>query len=82
VFEMTAQSVYGATPQAPSYGVAAPTQHMATDPDIAAGWRGLVDVHNPLLWFGLFLAGTAGLIGVAGSVRVGKGKLSVSAGAA
>jgi hypothetical protein len=73
----TAQSLYGATPQAPSYGVAAPTQTMATD-DMASGVRGLVDPNNPLFWFGVVLAVTLGAVGVAGSVRLGKAKLSAS----
>lgn len=73
----SAQSVYGATPQAPSYGAAAPTQAMATD-DITAGWKGLLDPANPLMWFGVVLVVTVGLAGVAGSVRLGKAKLSAS----
>lgn len=73
----SAASVYGATPQAPSYGAAAPTQSMGTD-DITAGWKGLVDPANPLMWFGVVLVVTVGLAGVAGSVRLGKAKLSAS----
>jgi hypothetical protein len=73
----TAASVYGATPQAPSYGVAAPTQAMATD-DIATGWRGLLDPANPLFWFGVVLLVTFGAAGAAGSVRLGRAKLSGS----
>lgn len=73
----TAQSVYGQTPQAPSYGIAAPTQSMATD-DIVAGWKGLLDPGNPLVWFGAILLVTVGAAGVAGSVRIGKAKLSGS----
>ena len=75
-----AASVYGATPQAPSYGIAAPTQGMATD-DIKTGWKGLVDPNNPLTWFGVFLLITVGAAGVAGSVRLGRAKVSVDAGA-
>jgi hypothetical protein len=71
----TAASLYGATPQAPSYGVAAPTQQMATD-DITSGWKGLFDPNNPLFWFGVVLAVTLGAAGVAGSVRLGRAKLS------
>lgn len=70
-------SLYGTTPQAPSYGYAAPTQHMGTD-DIAAGVKGLVDPNNPLMWFGLVLLVTVGAAGVAGSVRLGRAKLSAS----
>jgi hypothetical protein len=75
----TAASVYGATPQAPSYGVAAPTQQMSTD-DITSGWKGLIDPNNPLMWFGLVLLVTVGAAGAAGSVRLGKAKLSASLG--
>jgi len=71
-----AQSIYGATPQAPSYGVAAPTQAMGTD-DIRTGWRGLVDPNNPLMWFGVILLVTVGAAGVAGSVRLGRARLGV-----
>lgn len=77
--DYTAQSLYGVTPQAPSYGqVAAPTQHMATD-DIASGWRGLVDPRNPLMWVGVVLLITVGAAGVAGSVRLGRARLSLDA---
>lgn len=72
-----ASTMYGATPQAPSYGVAAPTQTMATD-DIRAGWKGLLDPHNPLMWFGVVLLVTVGAAGVAGSVRLGRAKVSGS----
>ena len=70
----TAQSVYGATPQAPSL-VGAPTQSMALD-DMRTGWRGLVDPNNPLMWFGVVLLVTVGAAGVAGSVRLGRAKLA------
>lgn len=73
----TAQSLYGATPQAPSYGVAAPTQGMSTD-DITSGWRGLIDPNNPLMWFGVVLLVTVGAAGVAGSVRLGRARASVA----
>lgn len=75
----TANTLYGATPQAPSYGVAAPTQAMATD-DLRAGVRGLLDPGNPLLWFGGVLLVTVGLASVAGSVRLGRAKLQASLG--
>lgn len=74
-----ATSLYGATPQAPSYGVAAPTQAMATD-DIRTGVKGLLDPSNPLVWFGVLLLVTVGAAGVAGSVRLGKANLKASVG--
>lgn len=75
-----ATTMYGASPQAPSYGIAAPTQTMGTD-DITAGWKGLVDPKNPLMWFGVFLLATVGFAGVAGSARLGKARVSGSIGA-
>jgi hypothetical protein len=75
--QFSAATLYGATPQAPSYGVAAPTQSMATD-DMTSGWKGLLDPHNPLFWAGVVLAVTFGAAGVAGSVRVGRAKVSGS----
>lgn len=77
---MDAQSVYGVTPQSPSWGAASPTQAMGTDVTNAHGWKGLVDPDNPLMWFGLILLVTAGAAGVAGSVRLGPAKLSGSVG--
>ena len=76
-----ARSVYGATPQTPSYGVAAPTAGMATD-DITTGWKGLIDPNNPLMWIGAILLVTIGAAGVAGSVRLGRGRVSASVGQA
>lgn len=72
-----AQSVYGTTPQAPSWGVAAPTAHMGTD-DLQPGLRALIDPHNPLFWLGGIIAVTVGLAGFAGSIRVGKATIKGS----
>lgn len=77
----TAASQYGCTPHAPSYGVAAPTQQMATD-DIRTGVRGLIDPANPLVWLGGILLVTIGAIGFSGSVRLGRAKASASVGSA
>lgn len=74
-----ARSVYGVQPQMPSIGIAAPTQHMATD-HIKGGLRGLLDPQNPLMWFGALVLVTVGAASVAGSVRLGPAKVSVSAG--
>lgn len=75
----SAQSLYGATPQAPSYApTAAPTQAMAYTDDLKSGVAGLVDPGNPLMWFGVVLLVTVGAAGVAGSVRLGKARLSAS----
>jgi hypothetical protein len=74
---MYASTLYGATPQAPAYPLAAPTQAMATD-DIRTGWRGLLDPANPLLWFGIVLLVTVGAAGVAGSARLGRARVAVS----
>lgn len=73
----TAASVYGTQPQMPSMGIAAPTQQMATDA-LKGGIRGLIDPQNPLFWLGAIGATWFGLIGVAGSVRLGRAKVSAS----
>lgn len=76
--DMTAAGLYGTTPQAPAWGgAAAPTQAMGATSTVG-GWRGLVDPHNPLAWFGAILLVTVGAAGVAGSVRLGRAKLSAS----
>lgn len=73
----TASDAYGCMPVAPTYGVAAPTQAMATD-DIRSGLRGLIDPNNPLFVFGVIMAVTLGLAGAAGSVRLGRAKVSAA----
>jgi hypothetical protein len=75
----SAQSIYGMSPQAPNYGVAPPTQQMATD-GIATGIKGLFDPSNPLLWFGV-LAGVTLLAGAGASFRLGPARASASVGA-
>ena len=76
--DWTATSLYNTTPQAPAWaGVAAPTQAMATTAN-SGGWRGLVDPHNPLMWFGAVLLVTVGAAGLSGSVRLGRAKLSAA----
>lgn len=71
----TAQSLYGGPPVA----AAAPVESPATD-DIRGGVRALVDPNNGLFWLGVFLAVTVGAAGAAGSVRLGKAKLSAAVG--
>ena len=47
------------------------------------GWRNLLNPSNPLFWFGAVLAGTMGLIGVAGvevKAKAGPAKASASLG--
>lgn len=77
----TAESVYGVQPQMPSMGIAAPTQQMATD-DLKGGIRALVDPNNPLFWLAGLVLVTMGMAGAAGSVRLGRAKVSVAAGSA
>lgn len=79
---MTAQELYGCTPQAPSWGsVAAPTEAMgSTGYGMDGGWRTLVNPHNPLFWFGVLLLSTVGFAGVAGSARLGPAKVSAAIG--
>jgi hypothetical protein len=76
----TAESLYGSTPQAPSYGIAAPTQGMATPGDGLSGWPSLVHPNNPLFWVGVFLIAGVGLGALAGSARLGPAKVSASVG--
>ena len=58
-------------------GIAAPTERAAIgDTDV----MGLLSPSNPLTWFGAFLLITVGAASAAGSVRLGKLKLSASAG--
>jgi hypothetical protein len=76
----TAQSVYGASTQAPSYAVAQPTQAMAIDVDIPNGWRGLISPSNPLFWVGALVLAAVGAGAVAGSVRLGPAKIAAKVG--
>jgi hypothetical protein len=76
-------SVYdqiGLRPIAPATGggsVATPTQSSAlTEDDTMSRWG----IDNPLVWLGAFLLVTVGAASVAGSVRVGKVKVSAAAG--
>lgn len=79
----TAADLYGTAPNTPNYAsVAAPTQQMGVDRHdlTSSGVRALVDPHNPLTWFGAFLLVTVGAASVAGSVRLGRAKVSGSVG--
>jgi hypothetical protein len=53
---------------------------MGTDPDIPYGWRGLVDPHNPLMWFGVLLVVTVGAGALSGKARVGPASVSAAIG--
>jgi hypothetical protein len=46
--------------------------------DEPIGLKGVLSPQNPLFWFGGILAVTAGLIGLSGSARVGRAKVSAS----
>jgi hypothetical protein len=54
---------------------------MATD-DITDGWKGLFDPNNPLMWLGVIILVTVGAAGVAGSARLGRGRIQASVGEA
>jgi hypothetical protein len=56
------------------------TQTMSTESEPQGGIAALLDPQNPLLWFGVFLAVTVGFASVAGSVRLGKAKVSANVG--
>lgn len=73
------QDQIGLRPIAPATGgtVATPTQAVGlTDDDTI----GRFSLGNPLVWLGLFALVTVGAASAAGSVRLGKVKVSASAG--
>lgn len=78
--DFSVASQIGLTPRVQTQGdtgVAAPTERSAIgDTDV----MGLFSPSNPLLWFGAILAVTVGAAAAAGSLRIGKIKLSASAG--
>jgi hypothetical protein len=74
------QSMYGTAPQMPNLRVVENGMQQVTSDDIGGGWQSLVNPKNPLLWVGGLLAVTIGLVGVAGSVRLGGAKVSASVG--
>lgn len=76
----TAQQLYGLPYPTGGGPASAPTEHMATHELGRGGMRALVNPDNPLVWFGAFLAVTLGLVGVAGSARVGKVRVEAKAG--
>lgn len=76
---MYASQLYGTQPQIPSAGIGAVTEPMG----ISAGnngWANLIDPHNGIFWFGVFLLATVGAAGVSGSARLGPARGSVSLG--
>lgn len=73
------EDTYNVSPQLPSYNTAAPTQQMGAT-STHSNWRALVDPSNPLVWFGGILLVTVGAAGVAGSVRLGRAKISANVG--
>lgn len=74
----TAATLYGAQPQAPSAGAASAIEPAAIGRDDKGGAAALIDPKNPLVLFGGILAVTLGLIGVSGSVRLGKASFKAS----
>jgi hypothetical protein len=77
--DFSVASQIGLRPHAPQgdTDVAAPMQRVAITYEDNPG---LLSPRNPLFILGLILAITVGAASAAGSVRVGKAKLSVSAG--
>lgn len=72
---------YGTNAQVPVGGVAAVTQPMGIYSQGAAnGYKSLIDPHNPITWFGLFLLATVGAAGVSGSARLGPARASAGIG--
>lgn len=76
----TASAIYGTAPTLIG-AVPADTALTATD-GATRGLRAFVDPHNPVLWFLGIVLVTVGAAGVAGSVKLGPGKLSGSLGKA
>jgi hypothetical protein len=60
-------------------GVAAGTARVAVDDDDPISW---CSPRNPLVWLGGVMAVTVGLASVAGSVKLGRAKISASVGKA
>lgn len=77
----SAATMYGTQAQVPSAGVAAVTQPMGISFDDGSFAGSLLDPHNPLMWFGVFLLATVGAAGLSGSARLGKAKLTAAVGA-
>lgn len=75
-------SLYGCAPNTPiGVGTETPTQRMGMGShDLATGLRGLADPKNPLTIFAAVLLITVGAASAAGSVRLGKAKVSASVG--
>lgn len=72
-------STYALTGLAPVKSNYVSSSHMEAGAVAAPeGLRGLVSPQNPLLWLGGLVAVTFGLIGVSGSARVGRAKVSAS----
>lgn len=84
----TAETLYGVQPQIPGAsaggggqgGAARPTAGISLSFDDKGGAAALIDPHNPLVWFGVFLAATLGAIGVSGSARVGAARVAADLG--
>jgi len=57
-------------------GIGRATGPAATDSSVTSAWS----LRNPLVWFGIFAATTAGLIGFSSTARVGKARGSIAIG--
>lgn len=74
---LSTQALTGLSPVDSGPSLRSSLEAGATDEPVG-GARGLLSPQNPLFWFGGVLAVTFGLIGVSGSARVGKAKVSAS----
>lgn len=74
---LSTYALTGLAPVESNYVGHGPTQQMAHgEHDLG----GIFHPDNPLFWFGALLAVSVGLVGVSGTVRVGKAKVTGSAG--
>lgn len=73
---LSTQALTGLTPVDSGPSLRSSLEAGAVDEPI--GLKGVLSPQNPLFWLGGILAVTAGLIGVSGSARVGRAKVSAS----
>jgi hypothetical protein len=76
---LSVHALTGLSPVESNYVAHGPTQQIGHGDHDSAG---LFHPDNPLFWFGVVLAASFGLIGVSGSVKLGRAKASAGIGKA